>query len=107
MRVFVAGTARAIGKQLVAAGHEVRGTTRRQPELAMLHELGAVPVVAKWLPALARIPGAEQPMRAPRLAAGESGAVLMTQLRGASNATAKRQLGWQPAQPSWRQGLAT
>jgi uncharacterized protein YbjT (DUF2867 family) len=45
----------------------------------------------------------------PRLAAGEVGAVLMTELRGASNAKAKakRELAWQPAQPSWRQGLAT
>jgi len=48
----------------------------------------------------------------PRLAAGEVGAVLMTELRCASNANAKakakakRELAWQPAQPSWRQGLA-
>ena len=42
----------------------------------------------------------------PRLAAGEAGAVLMTELRGASNAKAKRELGWRPAHPSWRQGLA-
>jgi FlaA1/EpsC-like NDP-sugar epimerase len=46
-----------------------------------------------------------------RLAAGEVGAVLMTELRCASNANAKakakRELAWQPAQPSWRQGLAT
>jgi nucleoside-diphosphate-sugar epimerase len=63
--------------------------------------------VAEWLPALARLLGAEQPMRAPRLAAGEAGAVLMTELRGASNAKAKRELGWQPAHPSWRQGFAT
>jgi aspartate-semialdehyde dehydrogenase len=51
---------------------------------------------------------------APRLAAGEVGAVLMTELRGASNAKAKRAgnkatggLGWQPRHPSWRQGLAS
>jgi uncharacterized protein YbjT (DUF2867 family) len=44
---------------------------------------------------------------APRLAAGEVGAVLMTELRGAPNAKAKRELGWQPRQPSWRQGFAT
>ncbi len=62
--------------------------------------------VAEWLPALARMLGAEQPMQAPRLAAGEVGAVLMTELRGASNAKAKRELGWQPRHPSWRQGFA-
>jgi FlaA1/EpsC-like NDP-sugar epimerase len=44
---------------------------------------------------------------APRLAAGAVGAVLMTELGGASNAKAKRELGWQPRQPSWRQGFAT
>jgi nucleoside-diphosphate-sugar epimerase len=44
---------------------------------------------------------------APRLAAGEVSAVLMTKLRGASNAKAKRELGWQPRHPSWRQGFVT
>ena len=111
MRVFVAGATGAIGKQLVprlvAAGHEVHGMTRRQSKQAMLHELGAVPVAAEWLPALAQILGAEQPMQAPRLAAGEVGAVLRFELRGASNAKAKRELAWQPAHRSWRQGFAT
>src|SRR3712207_2946023 len=50
MRVFVAGATGAIGKQLVArlveAGHEVHGMTRSESKQAMLHELGAVPVVA-------------------------------------------------------------
>jgi hypothetical protein len=40
------------------------------------------------------------------LFAGEFGVVLMTELRGASNAKAKRTLAWRPAHPSWRQGLA-
>ncbi len=65
--------------------------------------------VAEWLPALAEMLGAKKPMRVPRfigrLAAGPAGVVLMTELRGASNAKAKRELGWQPAHPSWRQGL--
>jgi len=30
----------------------------------------------------------------------------MTQVRGSSNAKAKRELGWQPRHPSWRQGFA-
>jgi NAD(P)-dependent dehydrogenase (short-subunit alcohol dehydrogenase family) len=51
--------------------------------------------------------GTEQPTRAPWLAAGEAGAVLVTQLGGAANAKATRALGWQPRHPSWRQGLAT
>jgi nucleoside-diphosphate-sugar epimerase len=62
--------------------------------------------VAEWLPALAQMLGAEPPMQAPRLAAGEVGAVLMTEIRGASNVKAKRELGWQPKHPSWRQGFA-
>jgi nucleoside-diphosphate-sugar epimerase len=53
MRVFVAGATGAIGKQLVprlvAAGHEVHGMTRGESNQAMLHELGAVPVVADAL----------------------------------------------------------
>jgi nucleoside-diphosphate-sugar epimerase len=61
--------------------------------------------VVEWLPALARILAAEQPMQAPRLAAGEVGAVLMTELRGASNAKPKRELVWRPAHPTWREGF--
>jgi nucleoside-diphosphate-sugar epimerase len=53
MRVLVAGATGAIGKQLVprlvAAGHEVHGMTRSESKQAMLHELGAVPVVADAL----------------------------------------------------------
>jgi nucleoside-diphosphate-sugar epimerase len=66
--------------------------------------------VAEWLPALAQQLGAKKPMRMPRfvarLFAGEFGVLLMTELRGASNAKAKRELAWQPAHPSWRQGFA-
>jgi nucleoside-diphosphate-sugar epimerase len=66
--------------------------------------------VAKWLPALAVELGAKKPVRVPRfigrLFAGEAGVVMMTELRGASNAKAKRELGWRPAHPSWRQGFA-
>jgi nucleoside-diphosphate-sugar epimerase len=67
--------------------------------------------VATWLPALAQELGAKTPMRVPRfigrLFAGEVGVVMMTELRGASNAKAKRELGWHPAHPSWRDGFAT
>jgi nucleoside-diphosphate-sugar epimerase len=65
--------------------------------------------VAEWLPALADMLGAKKPMRVSRfigrLAAGPAGVVLMTELRGASNAKAKRELGWQPTHPSWRQAI--
>ena len=67
--------------------------------------------VAEWLPALADELGAKKPMRVPRfvgrLFAGEAGVVMMTSVRGASNAKAKRELSWHPAHPSWRQGFAT
>ena len=66
--------------------------------------------VAEWLPALAEQLGAKKPRRVPRfvgrLFAGEFGVMLMTELRGASNAKAKRELAWHPAHPSWRQGFA-
>jgi nucleoside-diphosphate-sugar epimerase len=65
--------------------------------------------VAEWLPALAHRLGAKKPMRVPRfigrLFAGEVGVMYMTDIRGASNAKAKRELGWRPAHPSWRQGF--
>jgi nucleoside-diphosphate-sugar epimerase len=66
--------------------------------------------VAKWLPAMAEELGAKKPVRVPRFIgrvfAGEAGVVMMTDVRGASNAKAKRELGWRPAHPSWRQGFA-
>jgi nucleoside-diphosphate-sugar epimerase len=65
--------------------------------------------VAEWLPAVARAAGAKPPWRVPRLvgriAAGEAGVVMMTDIRGASNAKARRELGWEP-QHSWREALA-
>jgi hypothetical protein len=53
---------------------------------------------------------AEPPRRIPRwlgrLAAGEAATLMMTDVRGASNAKAKSELGWQLRYPSWRQGFA-
>jgi nucleoside-diphosphate-sugar epimerase len=66
--------------------------------------------VSEWLPALAAAVGAKPPRRVPRwlgrLLAGEATVVLMTDSRGASNAKAKRELGWQLRYPSWRAGFA-
>jgi nucleoside-diphosphate-sugar epimerase len=65
--------------------------------------------VARWLPELARVLGAKPPRRVPvwlgRLAAGEVGVSMMTQIRGTSNAKAKRELGWTPRYPSFREGF--
>jgi nucleoside-diphosphate-sugar epimerase len=67
--------------------------------------------VSEWLPALAQQLGAKKPMRVPRLVgrlfAGEAGVAMMTEIRGASNAKAKMELGWRPTFPSWRQGFAS
>ncbi|MGY4981678.1 NAD-dependent epimerase/dehydratase family protein [Streptomyces sp. 900105755] len=64
---------------------------------------------AEWLPYLAECAGAKRPLRVPvwlaRLLAGEQAVVVMTQGRGFSNAKAKRELGWEPRYPSWRQGF--
>ena len=65
---------------------------------------------AVWLTELAKILGAKPPQRYPRLPArifaGEAQVVMSTESRGASNAKAKRELGWTPRYPSWRQGFA-
>ena len=66
--------------------------------------------VSEWLPALATLLGARPPIRVPawlgRLFAGEHLVSMMTEVRAGSNAKAKRQLGWRPAHPSWREGFA-
>jgi nucleoside-diphosphate-sugar epimerase len=65
--------------------------------------------VRVWLPILARAVGAKPPRHVPswlgRLAAGEAIVSMFTRTRGASNAKAKSELGWEPAYPSWRQGF--
>jgi nucleoside-diphosphate-sugar epimerase len=65
--------------------------------------------VSVWLPELARTLGARPPRRVPvwvgRLVTGEVGVSMMTQIRGASNAKAKRELGWKPRYGSWREGF--
>jgi nucleoside-diphosphate-sugar epimerase len=65
--------------------------------------------VADWLPVMARAAGAKPPLHVPdwvgRLAAGEAGLSIMTQVRGCSNAKAKRELSWRLAWPSWRTGF--
>jgi nucleoside-diphosphate-sugar epimerase len=66
--------------------------------------------VTEWLPYLANVLGARPPRRIPawlgRLVGGELAVALMTQVRGASNAKAKRELEWQLRFPSWREGFA-
>jgi 2-alkyl-3-oxoalkanoate reductase len=65
--------------------------------------------VSEWLPDLAAAVGAKKPFRLPvwlgRLAAGEAAVSMMTQVRGSSNAKAKRELPWVLAWPTWRDGF--
>ena len=63
----------------------------------------------EWTPAFAEAVGAKRPFRLPtfvvRMAAGRYAAYLASELEGASNEKAKRELGWIPRWPSWRQGF--
>jgi nucleoside-diphosphate-sugar epimerase len=65
--------------------------------------------VREWLPVLASALGAKPPLRIPRwlgrLVAGEMATLMMTEVKGASNAKAKRELDWQLRYPSWRLGV--
>jgi nucleoside-diphosphate-sugar epimerase len=65
--------------------------------------------VAIWLPELAEAIGAKPPRHVPvwlgRLFGGELAALVMTEIRGSSNAKAKRELDWQPNYASWRDGF--
>ncbi len=66
--------------------------------------------MSEWVPVLAGAAGAKRPRRVPvwlaRLVGGAQAATFASELRGASNEKAKRELGWQPAHPSWRTGFA-
>jgi nucleoside-diphosphate-sugar epimerase len=65
--------------------------------------------VREWLPYFAECVGARPPRHIPvwlaRLAVGEVGVSMMTQIRGCSNAKAKRELAWRPRYASWRDGF--
>ena len=85
--------------------------------LALEHDTPAIynivddePAPAReWLPAMAEALGAKPPRKLPawlaQLFAGKANVVLATEARGASNAKAKRELGWTPRYHSWRQGF--
>jgi nucleoside-diphosphate-sugar epimerase len=65
--------------------------------------------VAEWLPALAAAVGAKPPRHIPvwlaRRVAGDAVTRMMTEGQGASNAKAKRELGWEPRWRTWRDGF--
>ena len=92
-----------------AAEATVAALERGQPGIYNVVDDDPRPV-REWLPTVAEAVGAKPPRRVPlwlgRLAAGEAAGLMMTEARGASNAKAKRELGWQPRYPSIRDGLA-
>jgi len=92
-----------------AAAATVVAIERGEPGVYNIVDDEPVPM-REWLPMVASALDAKPPRRIPRwlgrLAAGEMATVMMTEVRGASNAKAKRELGWQPRYASWRQGLA-
>jgi nucleoside-diphosphate-sugar epimerase len=92
-----------------AAEATVAAVTRGRPGVYNIVDDDPAPV-AEWLPAAADALGAPAPRHVPRwlgrLFAGEVGAIMMTEVRGASNEKAKRELGWRPRHASWRDGFA-
>jgi nucleoside-diphosphate-sugar epimerase len=66
--------------------------------------------MTEWVPVFAQAAGAKPPRRVPvwlaRFVAGKDVSNFAVGLRGASNEKAKRELGWEPAHPSWRSGFA-
>ena len=91
-----------------AAAAAVAAIERGDPGVYNIADDTPAPV-ADWLPELARALGAKPPRHIPvwlgRLAAGEVTVSMMTQIRGTSNAKAKRELGWTPRYPSYRDGF--
>jgi nucleoside-diphosphate-sugar epimerase len=91
-----------------AAAATVLALEHEGPEIYNIVDDEPAPV-REWLPALADALGAKPPRRIPvwlaRLVAGDVAVLMGTDARGASNAKAKRELGWSLRYPSWRQGF--
>jgi nucleoside-diphosphate-sugar epimerase len=91
-----------------AAAATVAAVGRGAPGLYNVVDDDPAPV-AEWLPYLAQVAGAKPPLRMPawlgRLLAGEFVVAQMTTSRGSSNQKARKELGWVPQYPSWREGF--
>lgn len=93
-----------------AAAATVAAVERGEPGIYNVADDEPAPV-REWVPVLAEALGAKPPRRVPRwigrLAGGEVAVMMMTAIRGASNAKARRELAWAPRYPSWREGFRT
>jgi nucleoside-diphosphate-sugar epimerase len=91
-----------------AAAATAAAVTRGAPGIYNAVDDDPAPV-AQWLPFLASCLGAKPPLHVPawmgRILAGEAIVSMMTEIRGLSNEQAKRELGWSPRYPSWRDGF--
>jgi len=91
-----------------AASATVAAVERGDPGIYNVVDDEPAPL-SEWAPAFAQAVGAKKPRRVPvwlaRLIAGPAAAAMTTAQRGASNAKAKRELGWRPRYASWRQGF--
>lgn len=92
-----------------AAAATVAAAERGRPGIYNVVDDDPAPM-RDWLPAYAQAVGAKKPFRVPkllaRIVAGEYTTQMATELRGASNERAKRELGWAPRYGSWRQGFS-
>jgi nucleoside-diphosphate-sugar epimerase len=91
-----------------AASATVAAVGRGAPGVFNIVDSDPAPV-SEWLPYLAKVAGAKPPLRLPvwlgRLLAGDFVVAQMTEARGSSNEKAKKELGFQPRYPSWREGF--
>ena len=92
-----------------AADATVAAVERGAPGLYNIVDDEPAPM-KEWVPVFAQAAGAKPPRRVPvwlaRFVAGKDVSNFAVELRGVSNEKAKRELGWQPAHPSWRSGFA-
>ena len=91
-----------------AAGATVAALERGGPGAYNVTDDEPAPM-REWVPVYAEVVGAKPPRRVPvwlaKLVAGKALAGNAIALRGASNAKAKQELGWEPRYASWRQGF--
>ncbi len=91
-----------------AAAATLAAVDRGEPGIYNIVDDDPAPV-AEWLPYLASVVGAKPPLRLPawlgRLIAGDFVVAQMTSSRGSSNEKARKELGWEPRYPSWREGF--